>query len=491
MILSNRRYRIVYISLAAMDVACLLPYVLTWTEHGRRWNDAPLAASAAGLLTRPVLLFLFWWLLMVAYFVVADTIDRRQITSPRRELIFLLLVIGTSLAGIRLFVYPLSDPGNFHWLADTGRSLLEFSEGVTPPLLFILLNTFLWARVAMAADRELTFWSVGVSFRLGLLLAIVGGSLLSTIGGRSAQEALFYFTTFFAFGLLAISIARIDEKSVGDTRSPGRKVPIARLVDIVALTCVIVGVALSTLRVFTPSALRSWVSVFEPLQKAVGLMLGWVILAVFSLIGPLMDRLLLAIQRLATGGEPVQAEMGPPPPLQFGNDAAMRDWTLLRYGLVIAAVVIALAILWFLFVKPDEEGAASEDEEPEQEESRSAIAPAMPHFGRLRDWLRMLRRYGMNQRLLNAISVENMYANLGRMARKRGHPRLPSQPPDDYLPQLASAFPGQNARLERMTMAYMRVHYGDLPIAQDEMDTLRDDYEAIKDTPASSSNAVA
>ena len=490
MILENRRYRILYIAMAAMDVACLLPYVLTWIEHGRRWSDAPISAQAATLLTRPVMLFLFWWLLMVAYLVVADLIERRKMTSPRRELVFLALVVTTSLAGIRLFIYPLQDSQSQQWLGDTVRSLLEFSEGVTPPLLFILLNTFLWARVAMATDRELTFFTVGVSFRLGLLLAIVGGALLSTLGGRSVQEALFYFTTFFGFGLVAMAIARIDEKSVGDTRSPGRKIPIARLVDIVALTSVIVGVALSTLRVFTPGAVRAWLSVFEPLWKVVGWVLAWLILALFSVLGPLMDRLLLAIQRMASGSEPAQTQMGPPPPLEFGSDAAMRDWTFLRYGLVVAAIVVVLAILWFLFVKPDDEAGQSEQEPPDQEETRSAIAPAMPNLGRLRDWLRMLRRYGMNQRLLNAISVENMYANLGRIARKRGHPRLPSQPPDDYLPQLASAFPGQQPRLERVTAAYMRVAYGDLPIAQEEMDTLRQDYEAIKDTPASNSETA-
>jgi hypothetical protein len=192
----------------------------------------------------------------------------------------------------------------------------------------------------------------------------------------------------------------------------------------------------------------------------------------------------LALQRMMSEVEPVQTEAGPPAPIDFADmETVLRDWTWLRYTLVIAAVLAVIALLWFLFVQSDEEISQSEEQEPEQAEQRTQLAPGMPNFARLRDWLNLLRHYGVGRRLLNAISVENMYANLGRMARSRGYPRLPSQPPDAYLAQLRLAFPGQNAQLERMTAAYMRVHYGDLPVEEHEMRSLRDDYDQIKEAP--------
>jgi hypothetical protein len=95
-----------------------------------------------------------------------------------------------------------------------------------------------------------------------------------------------------------------------------------------------------------------------------------------------------------------------------------------------------------------------------------------------------VRRFGLSSQLLAAISVENIYANLCRIARRRGYPRRPALPPDDYLPQLAQAFPGQDEPLARITAAYMRVHYGDRPVSLDELSALRADYRAVREAPA-------
>ncbi len=224
---------------------------------------------------------------------------------------------------------------------------------------------------------------------------------------------------------------------------------------------------------------------FDPLWEALAWVLASVLLAIFLVLGPLLDRMMLALERMASGVEPVQSEMGPPMPIDYvGVERMLREWTVLRYCLVVGAVVAVLAVLWFFFVQSDEETQSPDSEEEEQIETRSGIRPGLPNLDRLRDWLNLLRRYGVSQKLLNAISVQNMYANLGRLARERGYPRMPSQPPDAYLPQLQQAFPGQADRLDRMTQAYMRVHYGDLSVEDEELDALREDYEHIKEAPA-------
>jgi hypothetical protein len=91
-----------------------------------------------------------------------------------------------------------------------------------------------------------------------------------------------------------------------------------------------------------------------------------------------------------------------------------------------------------------------------------------------------MRRYGFSRRLLEAISVQNMYANLCRIARQCGYGRRPSQPPDVYLPILQIAFPEHDAALTRITAAYMRVHYGDRPVTRAELAQVRDDYMRVR-----------
>jgi hypothetical protein len=86
----------------------------------------------------------------------------------------------------------------------------------------------------------------------------------------------------------------------------------------------------------------------------------------------------------------------------------------------------------------------------------------------------------VGRQLLAAISVQNMYANLCRLAGHRGYPRHPAQPPDRYLPLLVEAFGGHHGAISRITMAYMRVHYGDRTVGFRELASLRRDYEEVR-----------
>jgi len=91
-----------------------------------------------------------------------------------------------------------------------------------------------------------------------------------------------------------------------------------------------------------------------------------------------------------------------------------------------------------------------------------------------------VRRFGFGRQLLAAISVQNMYANLSRVASRRGYARHPAQPPDDYLPILVQAFGGHEEPLSRITEAYMRVHYGDQPVTRADLTQLRRDYDEAR-----------
>ena len=75
--------------------------------------------------------------------------------------------------------------------------------------------------------------------------------------------------------------------------------------------------------------------------------------------------------------------------------------------------------------------------------------------------------------------MENIYANLCRLADKRGFPRPVALPPDQYLGQLIEAFPGQERPLQRITLGYMRTHYGEIRLPDSDLKAMIGDYQSI------------
>ncbi len=320
-----------------------------------------------------------------------------------------------------------------------------------------------------------------MTFRLGMLASILGNGLLTGVGRRPAAIAIQALTLFFAFGLATVAVARIDQKAVGSSNSTGAVLPWSRVTQLGMTIAATLAIPLWLIRVYNPAALRTALSWFSPLWIVVRWLLLQLLVALFVLIAPLLERLALYIRSLID-----QTPRPPPaPPVQSGNYvdivAIIREWTILRYCLVTLAIVFVLGLIWLFFMRTRLRIRAEEVEEVHAEEigfgtglSRGALDP-------FRAWINLLRRHGLSNRLLAAISVQNIYANLGRLARQRGFPRRPAQPPDAYLVLLQCAFPDQAERLQRITAVYMRVHYGDQAIARSELEQLRDDYiEIIK-----------
>ena len=97
-------------------------------------------------------------------------------------------------------------------------------------------------------------------------------------------------------------------------------------------------------------------------------------------------------------------------------------------------------------------------------------------------------RFGLGRRLYAAISVRYIYANVIRLAARRGFPRPPARTPNEFLPTLEGAFPGREADLSRLTEAYVMVHYGEVPADREEIEELRACWQRLcaAPTPAAS-----
>ncbi len=487
MLLTNRRHRLIFAALAALDVAGLLPWLTLLADWWARGGD-PLSLRAAGfLLGAPLAVFILLWIVQLAFVLAADLVNRYAIATPLREVIIFLLIGGTALTAVRMILYPAAPLGDLSWLRQTFSAVFDFTESLRGELLVILLAFFLWWRVARYTDHGVTFFSIARTFRLGLLLSLIANGALAQHLPNGLQPAALYFSLYMAFGLMTVALARIDQKAAGAANSSGALMPWPRFAQLLIAVAALLGGGWLAAAALTPASLRAVLSWFGPLGTLIQWLVIQLVFLFFWAFGPILEALAAYLYGIMGEIPPQEGfEMEPPDPVTVTT--LVREWTLLRYCLVAGAIVLVLGLIWLFFMRTRLYNRRSEEEETASEEAALQLGRAGFNLDRLRNWLKMVGRYGVGRRLLAAISVENMYANLVRLARQRGITRPPALPPERFLPMLNQAFPGCELELDTLTRAYLRVRYGEHPADPRELAQIRAAYTRIlqqaNDTPS-------
>jgi len=486
MIFTNRRIRLIFIALAGMEAAVLAPFLLLLFRVDWLWQDGDslLAISPAPLL-------LFVWLGLVGMIGAIDLLGRSRLSDRNYRLVIVGLVLLSGLVGVRLLIYPDAALVSLGWLVETVDGVVNFHRGLRPGAFLLFFTGFLWLRASSASGRLTTFFNVGVSFRLGVLLSLLGGGVLAVRFPSQMTAATLLATIFVGLGLLAVSLARSDEKSEGAAGSTGASLPWDRLAQLALAVALTIGLSLALAEFFTPDRIRTILAFFNPLWNLLGNLLFFVLLALsfvlekivtwlFAWLAPLLANVDLArtlgdaFSRLTI---PPELQENQPPVAGPPNETLLM---LLRAGLVMGVLVLLLVIVYVLVVRRRARARADEAEIAAAESLHFGGDALRRGWRRLRNLAGLVRRYGLGRELLDAISVENLYANLCRLARQRGQPRLPAEPPDAYLPRLALAFPGQEDGLGVITEAYMRVYYGEQTVSGEELENLRGLYENVR-----------
>lgn len=473
MLLSDRHRGLIHFCLTAMEVTWITPFVaLFFHQQSFGWSPALILARLCAVL--------LGWLL------VLELLNRLGLDSPGYELTVSALIVLSSLLLVRFWLYGSAPAWDFGWLRNAFNAVFNAHQGLRPELVLIVTSVVLWQRAASATSRSLDFFSVGVSFRLGVLVLILGAGLFSYCSGKDVTYLLWLY---LALGLTAVGLARTYEKAAG-APSAGTLLPLPRLAQMLIAVGVTVGGAAGLSALYTPARIKTALAWLQPLWKALGLLLlplerivqlllqivfvslDWVLQRLvvsfnWEVLGPFVEKLSewLATPRGGTG-----AGITLPPWV----------WTGLRYAGVLLAILLALGFV-LLYLNKIRASSTRHGTEEEINEEITFGGATMDRRARwLRDKIGLVRRYGLSRRLLAAVSVQNMYANLCRLARQRGYPRHPALPPDAYLPVLARAFAGQEEPLARITAAYMRVHYGDQAVSRSEVRRLRRDYDQAR-----------
>jgi hypothetical protein len=80
---------------------------------------------------------------------------------------------------------------------------------------------------------------------------------------------------------------------------------------------------------------------------------------------------------------------------------------------------------------------------------------------------------GEDRKRRSAESIRRLYASVVDLAAEAGCGRDPAETPYEHRPVLYRAYPGGETAVDAITEAYVRVHYGEVPDTQEEMDQLR------------------
>jgi len=296
---------------------------------------------------------------------------------------------------------------------------------------------------------------------------------------------------YFGLGLVAVALARLYEKG-SSAQSAGARLPLRRLAQLLLAVGVTLGGAAWLSQFYTPTAIKAVLTWLMPLWIVLGSLLLLLAQALIWLLAPVVTWLIEVLSRLLAGIDWTPAAQllerlsrvtaAMQPAVQNNKTAQLPDWLLTGIQVVVILLAAALALgLLLLFLERIRPHAGQDEVE---EEATEDVTLGGGLLGQGVRWLKtmagLVGRFGLTRQLLAAISVQNIYANLCRLARLRGYPRRPAQPPDAYLPVLARVFPDQDEALARITAAYMRVHYGDQPVGLAELAQLRQDYQTIR-----------
>ncbi len=457
------------LALVGMEMSWFAPLILSL--HRRGWETAP-GWYLAGLIA-----------VMLAMMVVARVLSARRIGSPAFKLLVLATVVFIALAILRLYVFRGESWSSLAWL---GPAFITADPRRIDTLLVLVTVAYLWWRGVSFLQRDVTFFSISLDFRKGVLGLAIGASLYDTL---THHPAAVFIYGFFFFSLVVVALGRIEDKAA-TSNSPGARPGFGWMGIVAAGSLAVVALIAWLSRLWSAEAFGRLGQLLAPGAAGLGRLLENVLVLMLRLLEPLMAAL-VALLRFAIS--PLLARLRQQPPafletldtyLSQPTGAQVVDpaWIEPLFGVVLPCtlgvlVLLALA-LWLqrrraFFARSQE----AETRSPTTGREQQGLAQLVD---RVRGLTTLIGRFGIGRRFYAALSVRHIYANVQHLAADQGFPRHKAQTPNDYLPALAAAFPGHEADVTHITTVYNACEYGDVPTGVAELRRLHDVWEAIR-----------
>jgi hypothetical protein len=462
----NSRREAMYMALAAAEVCWAAPIFLLLTQ--------------AMVPHPPLPLWLAMLALLLGFFYLYRAMSQANLSLRLQQSLLVVALLLSIVLMHRFHVYSRMELQGLDWFLQPFRSLFDLTAVIPLEFIAALTLVHLWARGIHLARRSLSVDSVGFSFRSGVIILIVFAWAIGLFTGKDISP---FVVAYFFFALVAVALARIERVS----RSPNSGGVgfggfwIGSTLAAVALL-IVLGTVVAT--VFHGGGLEQVLRWLSPVFVVLQVLLVGLALLIFGLVELIMSLLPVdwsgLLNRLQAMIEGFRRIGVPPSPLTGDQAAAVLPvFGALRAMICVAVIVLMiLLVLLFTWWRMHRERDREAHESRESLFSTGALARnllSMLQSGRdrLGQLMGLVDQFGLGSRLLSAITIRRIYANLVRLATRFGYPRTPAQTPYEYLETLCKAFPGQDADVALITEAYVSSHYGKVPDGREELERIR------------------
>ena len=387
--------------------------------------------------------------------------------------IVIYLMLGT-------YIHVSSAPGvDLGWLSAVMSDDATTNDR-TRAVISTLCAALLWWRGGRIASIEFPTDHLSMTFRVGLI-ALSFGAIVDIFHPANLHIFPLMFT-FFAVGLVGLSIGHILPASGGERRQRRW----TRVIGGVVGAIVLVGLVFSILQ-------KSFIDfVATPLGALFDLLVTVfmyvVVLPIAYVVGYIVLWIFGMLQRLI--GEPPERPAQEVGPGDFLNEMRERAesaepsiWgDVIEWAVVVILLMVALALLAWGFRRIVRWRRI--DDDGERESIAEDIDPGLDMARLLFDLLpeRFRRRRGVTGLRLpddeqDIVDVFRIYFGMLTVAEERGFRRSSNQTPNEHLSALARVFPGRIARLA--TEAFNRACYGRRPASRAQINEMREVLEQV------------
>jgi hypothetical protein len=409
-------------------------------------------------------------------------LDARGLYENLRQFAFLCGLVAMILLSTGTLLTPLPQEAAVQVISEN----VAPAQSITlPPILtVVILLALIWWRGLRLAIVMPTPLRVAFAMRLGILFYL-GAALFPF-----AQPALIAsLPPFFFFGLLGNSLARaISLRETGGlgvtfgSRWAGFMTLAAGVITLVGFG---IAAALSGL---DPEAMSRLVQpVLSALLYVFAVLMTPILLIVQAIVEALINALLSGPIGNMIEISPLTNTIAQGPPQANALEEALqklRQFFDLFGGLgtcITVAIVLVIVAVIILTLRRRQRAVLVEGEIREDLDGGDALNGLRSLFRRgldaMNQALRTVGQFGLGRDLFAALTVRRAYAQMVRLAAKRGYPRAVSQTPYEFRAVLREAFPAAQEEVSTLTEAYVRVHYGEVP---ESADALRAVTEALE-----------
>jgi hypothetical protein len=467
----NGRRELICLALAAAEVSWVTPAFLVISHNMARHS--------------PLLLWLGTLVLLLGFFYFYRALSRANLSLRLHQGLLVVPLLLTLLVVLRLHVYADAGLVGVRWLLQPFRSFSNLGVLLTRDLVAILALIYLWARGIHLARRNLSSESVGWSFRAGIAILFVVAAVTGLVFRTDASG---FVVSYFFFAVVSMALTRVEEVS----RTPGSgRAPITGfwMGSTLAMTAVLVLLGMLLAVVFSGGGVRQLLTWLSSIWYAFGVILVFVASLVLILLEWVFSFLPEGRGEPNVPAEEVLQgvfELGDMPGQPAAGERLLEVLQIAKSSATMVVIVGLIVLVLFLtWRRVRRTRRAASDETRESIMSRRTLARYLWEIlqsrqDRLSDLVALVDRFGLGPRLLSAISIRHIYANLVRLATRAGYPRAQTQTPYEYLEVLFEVLPGGEADLVLITEAYVNAHYGQAPESREELRRIREGWDRIK-----------